>query len=58
MNKKYRVFGYTQQLSHLNQKLEDFPSLLEKAGAEQYAYIVHDKDRTADGVLNVSWHMS
>lgn len=51
MNKKYRTFGYTQQLSHLNQKIEDFPSLLEKAGAEQYAYIVHDKDRTADGVL-------
>lgn len=54
MNKKYRVFGFTQQLSHLNQKLEDFPRLLEEAGAEQYAYIVHDKDRTADGVLKAS----
>lgn len=54
MNKKYRVFGYTQQLSHLNQKLEDFPQLLEEAGVEQYAYIVHDKDQTADGVLKAS----
>lgn len=54
MNKKSRVFGYTQQLSHLNQKLEDFPRLFEEAGVEQYAYIVHDKDRTADGVLKAS----
>lgn len=54
MNKRSRVFGYTQQLSHLNQKIEDFPRLLEEAGAEQYAYIVHDKDRTADGVLKSS----
>lgn len=54
MNKKYRTFEYTQQLSHLNQKIEDFPRLLEEAGAEQYAYIVHDKDRTADGVLKAS----
>lgn len=54
MNKKYRTFGYTQQLSHLNQRLEDFPRLMEEAGVEQYAYIVHDKDRTADGVLKAS----
>lgn len=54
MNKKYRVFSYTQQLSHLNQKIEDFPRLFEEAGVEQYAYIVHDKDRTADGVLKAS----
>ena len=54
MNKRSRVFGYTQQLSHLNQKIEDFSQLLEEVGAEQYAYIVHDKDRTADGVLKAS----
>lgn len=54
MNKRSRTFGYTQQVHHLNQKLEDFPSLLEEAGAEQYAYIVHDKDRTADGVFKAS----
>lgn len=54
MNKKYRVFGYTQQLSHLNQNIEDFPRLLEEAGAQQYAYIVHNEDVTADGVLKAS----
>lgn len=54
MNKKYRVFGYTQRLGYLNREIEDFPRLFEEAGVEQYAYIVHDKDRTADGVLKAS----
>ena len=54
MNKKYRVFSYTQQLSHLNQKIEDFPRLFEEAGVEQYAYIVHNKDQTADGLSKAS----
>lgn len=54
MNKKYRVFGFTQQLSHLNQKIEDFPRLLGEAGAEQYAYIVHNKDTTANGLEKAS----
>lgn len=50
MNKRSRVFGYTQQLSYLKQKLDDFPRLLGESGADQWAYIVHDKDTTADGV--------
>lgn len=54
MNKKYRTFGYTQQISHFNQNLEDFPRLLEEACVEQYAFIVHNKDTTADGVLKAS----
>lgn len=54
MNKRSRTFGYTQQLSHLNQKIVNFPRLLKEAGAEQYAYIVHDKDETADGISKAS----
>lgn len=39
-----RQFMYTQDLDHLPFKKEDLKTLLEKSSAEEWAYILHDKD--------------
>lgn len=44
-----RQFMYTQDLDHLPFKKEDLKTLLEKSSAEEWAYILHDKDIGKNG---------
>lgn len=44
-----RQFMYTQDIEHLPFKQEDLKELLEKSNAEQWAYILHDKDVNEKG---------
>lgn len=44
-----RSFMYTQDLNHLPFKPEELKDKLEKSGADQWAYILHDKDTNEDG---------
>ena len=37
---------YVQDLKHLKIKKEDLPEILSKCGAEEWAYIEHNKDET------------
>lgn len=44
-----RQFMYTQDIEHLPFKQENLKELLEKSNAEQWAYILHDKDVNEKG---------
>lgn len=45
---RVRSFMYTQDLDHLPFKPEELKDRLEKSGAEEWAYILHDKDTDKD----------
>lgn len=40
---------YTQDLDHLPFNKDKLKDILEKSGAEEWAYILHDKDTDDDG---------
>ena len=44
-----RTFMYTQDLAHLPFKKEKLKEKLEKSGAEEWAYILHNKDTDENG---------
>ena len=46
--KRYRQFMYVQDLTHLKIKPTEFKSILEKSGAEKWAFILHDRDENED----------
>lgn len=46
--KRYRQFMYVQDLTHLKVKPTEFKSILEKSGAEKWAFILHDRDENED----------
>lgn len=46
--KRYRQFMYVQDLTHLKVKPTEFKSILEKSGAEKWAFILHNKDEKED----------
>lgn len=46
-----RSFMYTQDLDHLPFPKDDLKDILEKSGADEWAYILHDKDKDKDGKL-------
>lgn len=46
--KRYRQFMYVQDLTHLKVKPTELKEILEKSGAEKWAFILHDKDEKED----------
>ena len=44
--KRARQFMYMQDYDHLKVKKDDIKEILEKSGADEWAYIVHDQDET------------
>lgn len=52
--KRYRQFMYVQDLTHLKVKPTELKEILEKSGAEKWAFILHDKDVKDDskGILD------
>lgn len=44
--KRARQFMYMQDCDHLKVKKDDIKEILEKSGADEWAYIVHDQDET------------
>ena len=46
--KRYRQFMYVQDLTHLKVKPTELKEILEKSGAEKWAFILHDKDTKED----------
>lgn len=46
--KRYRQFMYVQDLTHLKVKPTELKEILEKSGAEKWAFILHDKDFKED----------
>lgn len=52
--KRYRQFMFVQDLTHLKVKPTELKEILEKSGAEKWAFILHDKDvkDDSDGILN------
>ena len=47
---------YVQQLDYLKVKTEKFQEILEKSGAEKWAYILHDKDENVEPHYHVILH--
>lgn len=52
--KRYRQFMFVQDLTHLKVKPTELKQILEKSGAEKWAFILHDKDSKDDskGILD------
>ena len=52
--KRYRQFMFVQDLTHLKIKPTELKEILEKSGAEKWAFILHDKDSKddSDGILD------
>ena len=46
-----RQFMYVQQVSHLKIELNNIKSILNKSNCDEWAYIVHDKDHTGEGII-------
>lgn len=46
--KRYRQFMYVQDLTHLKVKPTELKEILEKSGAEKWAFILHDRDSKDD----------
>lgn len=50
--KRYRQFMYVQDLEHLKVKASDLKKILEKSGAEEWAFIFHDADKKEASTLD------
>lgn len=52
--KRYRQFMFVQDLTHLKIKPTELKEILEKSGAEKWAFILHDKGSKddSDGILD------